>query len=224
MREEPRAAEACSRSIGIGLLCAVEILERRASESSPAPPADRPLSCSALSCRGHLDDVARARPRPCAARDRVEPRALLGQFFALALLRVGLEQHRGAMLVVDQPFADQALEHALAGGELRSFSALQRRLEGQRTRTGSPPCSQVRMVRNISAMPRGNEPVLFSRSANSNVLIAASIGLRIDAVIGQLAQRFEDQRLDLVAIGLVDALHADREHRLAHSRRRCPSR
>ena len=31
------------------------------------------------------------------------------------------------------------------------------------------------MDRNISAMPRGNEPVLFSRIWNSKVLIAASM-------------------------------------------------
>src|SRR5216684_2067120 len=40
--------------------------------------------------------------------------------------------------------------------------------------SGSRPCSHDRSARSMNTMPRGNEPVLFSRSANSTVLSAAS--------------------------------------------------
>src|SRR5260370_387162 len=40
--------------------------------------------------------------------------------------------------------------------------------------SGSRPCSHDRSARSMNTIPRGNEPVLFSRSANSTVLSAAS--------------------------------------------------
>ena len=64
-------------------------------------------------------------------------------------------------------------------------------------------------------MPRGKEPVLFSRSENSAVFIEDFDGGLVDALLDELFERRKDQRLDLVAVGLVDALHAHREHRLA---------
>ncbi len=109
---------------------------------------------------------------------------------------------------------DQVLEIA-PGGDAR-LDRGERRLEGERRQRIAIVQPGGQCAQNINAMPRGNEPVLFSRRRNSTVLSAASTVSRIDAVSGELAERVvRISALDLVGVGGIDALEADRERRLA---------
>ena len=64
-------------------------------------------------------------------------------------------------------------------------------------------------------MPRGMEPVLFSRSLNSWVLTAASTVIGSIPSRARPLERVENERLDLHFVGGVHALEADGEHGLA---------
>ena len=142
-----------------------------------------------------------------------EPLRLLFRF-PLALLAIRPQQQGDAVAIADEMAPEQVLEIA-PGGDAR-LDGGERCLEGERRQ------------RIAIAHPGGQCPEHERDAARERVGVALAQaeldgvergrdGRRIDAVSGELADRVVDQALDLVGIGGIDALEADRERRLAQN-------
>ena len=132
-----------------------------------------------------------------------QPGALLG-VLALALGRIGGEQHRGAVRVVEQRGTDQVLEHALAARKA-GLHAAERRLEIQR----------IERIAAVQPGPHGAEDQRDAARERAGVVLTQleferidgrRNGLFIDAVAGKPGKRIEHQRFDLAGVLRPDAL------------------
>ena len=58
----------------------------------------------------------------------------------------------------------------------------------------------------MTAMPTGNEPVLFSRRRNSSVLMRGGDHIRINAIADKCFERIEDELFDFLRVAFARAL------------------
>ena len=150
-------------------------------------------------------------PRGHAGAHRLEPRPFL-LCLAFCQIPVGLEDQYGAVAVVDEVALKQPLEIALAARNL-CLDGGQRPLEGERRQWIVPvqPGSQRPQHEHDAARKRAG---IVLAQTELDCVEGGIDGQWIDALIGQRADGVGHQALDLVGVDRIDALQADRDHRL----------